>query len=1052
MFRRFGLLICSVVLAFAFSRPGFAQTTTATLSGVVTDETGGVLPGAQVTVSNVATGVRRSTATDDRGRFLAPQLPPGPYELTVSLSGFDTLVRRGITLTVGQEASLNLPMRVGAVTEQVTVVGEAPLVNTSTSSVAGIVEEKRIAELPLNGRDFTQLALIEPGVVSVRNSDQIATKGFGTRIAAAGSRADQTAWLLDGTNIKSMANFGTPGSSSGLLLGVDAVREFQVLTSNYTAEYGGNSGAVVNMITKSGTNEFHGSAYAFHRNDNLDARNFFDIPDKPEFKRNQFGVSLGGPIKSDRLFFFGNYEGVRARRGVTSLALVPDENAHRGMIPNAQGGLTQVQVAASTRPFLDLYPLPNANPLLDSRGNPTGLGNLFVPGSNRVNQDYFMGRVDYNVSENSTLFGRFTLDDTENFTPDTIPVTDNVVPTYTGYYTIQYERIVSPRFLSTSRLAFNRTVLDSDVVLNVDFPAGTFTFHRNVPSNVDFTGGTGIGPSDRNVFGSTQSLWQGSQSFFYSSGNHTLRFGGGLEFYEFNNFGGGGDSGTFSWGSLREFLEDDELEEFSVSVPGSSTHRSFRQEVISMYIQDDWRWRPNFTWNLGLRYEPFTTPRERHGRVSVVKDWLNGTRFDVGVPFWDNPSLKNFAPRVGFAWDLKGDGKTAVRSGFGVFHVNTLGFYYRSMSQKNPPFAGNVEETLGNMVETIAAVRQLGPEILTPEFHPNSLLEVIEWDLSPSYEMKFNLTVERELPGNSSLLIGYLGGRGVHLWRSNKINACYSTIVNGREFVASGCPRPNPRASEGDMRHSDAQSFYNGLQLRVSKRFERDFQFHTSYTWSKTIDDSTTGTANSDYQEGHTSRPWNTKIDRGLSALHLAHNFVVNGLWAVPFPANVGVASHLLGGWNVSGILSATTGAPFTVRMSGRHIRDQGGSRQRPDFVGGRSLESVILGKVEQYFDPSAFVRPPTGVYGDFGRNVLEGPGFAKLDLTLKKDFPVGMSEGSRVEFRTDFFNILNRANFGKPSEQVINGNNGSPIAAAGKISTTVSSSRQLQFSLKLVF
>lgn len=260
---------------------GRAQTTTATLSGAVTDETGGVLSGAQITISNVATGVKRSTAADDRGRFVVAQLPPGPYELTVTAAGFETLVRKGITLTVGQEAALNLPMKVGAVSEQVTVLGEAPLVNTATSSVSGIVEEKRIVELPLNGRDFTQLALLQPGVVSVRNTDQLSTKGFGTRVSAAGSRADQTAWLLDGTNIKSMSNFGTPGGASGLLLGVDAVKEFQVLTSNYSSEFGGNSGGVINMVTKSGTNELHGTAYEFLRNDNLDARNFFDIPTMP---------------------------------------------------------------------------------------------------------------------------------------------------------------------------------------------------------------------------------------------------------------------------------------------------------------------------------------------------------------------------------------------------------------------------------------------------------------------------------------------------------------------------------------------------------------------------------------------------------------------------------------------------------------------------------------------------------------------------------------------------------------------------------------------------
>ena len=1047
--------VFAMALVFATSTPVTAQTTTATISGVVTDETGGVLPGSQLVVTNVATGVRRSTTADERGRYVVAQLPPGPYEVTVTMTGFETLVRTGMTLAVGQEAVLNLNMRVGAVTEQVTVVGEAPLVNTATSAVAGVVEQKRIEQLPLNGRDFTQLALIEPGVVSVRNADAVATKGYGVRVAAAGSRADQTAWLLDGTNIKSMANFGTPGSSSGLLLGVDAVREFQVLTSNYSAEYGGNSGAVVNMVTKSGTNELHGTVYEFLRNDNFDARNSFDVPDKPEFKRNQFGFSLGGPVYKEKAFFFGNYEGLRQRLGLTRLALVPDENAHRGLIPDGSGGLTQVQVASSTRPFLDTYPLPNAGPLLDSKGNPTGLGNLFIPGSNRINQDYFMGRVDYTLSENSTLFGRFAFDDTENSNPDPLPVTDNVVPTQTGYYTIQYARILNPRFLSTSRLAFNRTVLDSDVALNVDFPAGTFTFNPKVPSQVGFTGATELGPTDRNIFGSTQTLWQGSQNFVYTPGNHSLKFGGNLEFYEFNNFGGGGDTGDYAWGSLREFLVDAELDDFAVTVPGSSTHRSFRQEVIGFYFQDDWRWRPNFTWNVGLRYEPFTTPRERHGRVSVVKDWPNATHFDVGVPFWDNPSLKNFSPRVGFAWDPTGDGKTAVRSGFGIFYVNTLGFYYRSMSQKNPPFAGNIEEPLGNMAETIAEVRKLGPGILTPEMTPESEMEVIQWDLDPTYEVKFNLTLERELPGNVSVSVGYLGGRGVHLWRSTVANASFSTLVGGREFVAKGTPRANPNAGLGDMRASDVQSFYNGFLFHLQKRFSSGFQFQSSYTWSKTIDDSTTASANTDYQEGASSRPFNTKADRGLSALHLAHNFVLNGLWEVPFPADKGAASYILGGWNASGILSASSGTPFLVTLSSRNVPDQGRANvQRPDLAAGRSPKNLINeGNTEQYFDPSGFVLPDAGFYGNLGRNVLLGPGFTSLDFSLRKNIPVGISEGSHLEFRADLFNLFNHTNLAIPAfRRVLDGRNGRVVASAGKITRTLSTSRQMQFGLKLVF
>ena len=333
------------VLAFVLttSSLGMAQTT-AKLSGVVADESGGVIPGAQISIKNVGTGVQRSVVTDARGQYAAPSLAPGEYEITASLAGFETLVQKGIVLAVGQAAEINLKMKVGEVASRVEVTGDAPIVDTSTSAVTGVVEEKRIQDLPLNGRDFSQLALVQPGTVSVRNTSQVAQKGMGAKVSMADSRPDQTAWLLDGTNIKSISNFGTPGSAAGLMMGVDAIREFQVLVSDYSAEFGFTSGGVVNIITKSGTNGLHGTAYEFLRNSKLDARNFFDRA-KPAFKRNQFGASLGGRIKKDKAFFFGNYEGLRQRLGLTPVAIVPDQSVHQGIV-----GGQQLQVAPEIRP------------------------------------------------------------------------------------------------------------------------------------------------------------------------------------------------------------------------------------------------------------------------------------------------------------------------------------------------------------------------------------------------------------------------------------------------------------------------------------------------------------------------------------------------------------------------------------------------------------------------------------------------------------------------------------------------------------------------------
>ena len=1034
-----------------------AQTTTATISGVVTDESGGVLPGAQTTVENVETGVRRAVTTNARGLYLVPQLPPGLYQITVAMPGFETLVRTGITLTVGQQANLNLVMTVGAITQQVTVTGEAPLVNTTGSEVSGVVEERRILDLPLNGRDFTQLALVQPGILSLRNTDSIAQKGFGTRLSMAGSRPDQTAWLLDGTNIKSMSNFGTPGSASSLMLGVDAVREFQVLTSNYSAEFGGTSGGVINLVTKSGTNEFHGTAFAFHRNDNLDARDFFDIPDKPEFKRNQFGGSLGGPIKKDRTFVFGNYEGLRERLGLTNVAVVPDENARRGLIPDGKGGLEQLVVSPAVRPYLDLWPKPNGGNILDKSGNLSGLATLFAPASNSTNQDYLVARVDHHITDNQTIFSRFTFDQGQNIRPDTVPITNNPVLTRTRYATVQYENIITPQFLATSRVAYNRTNLFADVTLNIDYPANLFIFNKNVPPNFGFPGVATFGPSDRNVFGNVQNLYQIAQSFFYAQGSHSFKFGVDFQKVGLNTDGGPRDSGAFSWNSMRDFLLDNRLRSFAVKVPGSTSQRSFVQKVIGLYFQDDWNLSPKFTLNLGLRYETFTTPKEKWDRIAVVKDWVTATSFDTNVPFWRNPSKKNFSPRVGCAWDPQGNGKTAVRGGAGIFYPNLLGAYFRTPSVKNPPFAAFIETVQGNLASAVSDVDRVGPTLLSATMTPNTFMEIFQYDLDTSYEMKFNLTVERQLGGNVSVSAGYLGGRGVHLWRTADANAAPSILVDGRPFVAAGTPRLNPKTGVGTTRYSDAQSFYNGLQIEVKKRFSRGFQIQSSYTWSKTIDDATTGLALTDFLENATPQPYAPKSDRGLSALHLGQNLVINGVYLLPSPLKSGFLSYFSDGWQISSIFSASSGTAFSPRVSGRNAPDLSRSAvlQHPDLVAGRSFSSSILGDPNQYFDSSAFTLPPPGFYGNAGRNILIGPGFANLDFSLLKSTPVGIKEGSKVEFRAEFFNLFNRVNFGVPAEaqrQVFNATTRAPIAGAGKITRTIGTSRQLQFGLKLVF
>ena len=1075
MAKKLVVAACVLSALFLVSRFGLAQTTSSSLSGVVTDESGAVLPGAQVTVTNSETGVRRTLAADAAGRYLAAQLSPGTYEITVTAPGFETFVKSGVILTVGQAASLNFAMKVGAVSEKVTVMEEAPIMDTSSSAVSAVVEEKRIQELPLNGRDFSQLPLIQAGVTAVRNGDSTITKGYGARVSMGGSRPDQTAWLLDGTNIHNLSNFGTPGSAAGVMLGVDAVREFQVLTSNYSAELGGTSGGVVNMVSKSGTNGLHGTLYEFLRNSALDARNFFDGA-KPPFKRNQFGGSIGGPIRKDKAFFFANYEGLRQRQEVTATPQVLDANAHKGLVPDGKGGLTQVAVSPAIRPYLDLWPLPNVGSgfVLDKNGFTTGTGLLSATASSPVDENFFVARGDVHLTDKQSIFARFNFDQSSLSTPDTLPDFSKNVGSHSRYVTLQHDYIVSGSFLMTTRLAYNRSLLIGNETALFSYPDSLNIFQPGWLPAFTVTGTSGFGPGATNLLLRPQNVWDLAENLQLIHHSHSMKFGfDGQRVDATKNGEVAGSAGAFTWDNIQSFLTDGTISAFGAVSPGSARNRTWFQKTFGFYFQDDWKMRPNFTWNLGLRYEPYTLPSEKHDRIAMVKDWVHDTTFSTNIGLFRNPSKKDFSPRVGFAWSPGSDGKTSVRAGFGIFYVNINAAYYITPGGKNPPYFATAQAPVGSkkFSTAVADWAVIGPTLLTPAMTPNTFMELIQWDLNPSYEMKANFTIERQLAHNITVSVGYLGNRGIHLWRNSDVNEAPFTVVNGREFIAPGTPRVNPIVSVGTTRYSDAQAFYNALQTEVKKTFSHGFQLQSSFTWSKNIDDATTGLANTDFLEGVSSQAYSPKVDRGLSALNQGRNFTVNLLYAIPSPWKSGFVSRVTDGWQLSSIFSAASGTPFSERVSGRNAPDlsRATGGQRPDPAASRNNGNTVsgtstgcssvkagtpLGTPDLYFDPCAFVLPPPGFYGIAGRNTLIGPGYENLDFSLLKSTPIGIREGARLEFRAEFFNLLNRANFGLPANalQVLNPTNGQYIAGAGRISSTITNSRQMQFGLKIIF
>ena len=454
------MVLCSLVLSGAMAR---GQVTTGTISGAVRDQSGAVLPGAGVTIRNVETGITRRIAADEQGRYRVPQLPLGNYEVEAEASGFSTEVRQGITLTIGREAVVDFSLNVGQVAERVVVEGEAPLVQTTTSEMGALVDNKKIRDLPLNGRSFEQLALLQPGVVVYAVASRELQFGSGVKFSVSGSRAYSNLFLLDGTDINDQADF-TPGSAAGVVLGVETLREFSVLTNTYSAEYGRKAGGIINAVTKSGGNEIHGNAFYFHRNDNFDARNFFNTVSfaKPEFKRNQFGGTAGGPIRKDHTFFFGGYEGLRERLGLSNLTVVPTAPVHQGLVQNrTTGQFENVGVDPRVRPYVDLFPLPNGRDFGD------GTADFFSSPSKPTREDNFSVRLDHQISENDSLFGRYTFDDAEVFIPEKIPTFGTGLVSRYQYVTVEEKHIFSPSVLNVLRLGYNRSFSDTGALQTI---------------------------------------------------------------------------------------------------------------------------------------------------------------------------------------------------------------------------------------------------------------------------------------------------------------------------------------------------------------------------------------------------------------------------------------------------------------------------------------------------------------------------------------------------------------------------------------------------------
>jgi hypothetical protein len=1114
-----------LILGIAFSTPTRAQVAGATLSGTITDPSGSVVAQAALAVTNVATGVITRVTTNSDGFYIAANLLPGEYVVTVSAPGFNTEERRGIVLTVGAQQAFDLALHVaGATKEMIVVTAEAPAVQLNSSDISAVVNATTVRELPLNGRSWTDLATLQPGVNRIQTQPDFAqgtdrgNRGFGQQLTISGARPQQNNYRLDGVSLNDYAN-GAPGSVLGGSLGVDAIQEFSVITSNYSAEYGKTSGGVVNAITRSGTNQIHGSVYEFLRNSRLDARNYFDDPTKPTppFKRNQFGGAIGGPILKNRTFFFADYEGIRQSKGITTVTTVPSQNARNGILST---GTIPVDPAAAA--FLTFYHLPNQGLLANSNGD---LGIYSFPGQQIVSENFLTTRVDHKISENDSLFGTYMYDKTPYSSPDGLNNVEFTTQTARQFVAVEETHVFAPGFANSVRIGGNHEAVNNNQSLKALKPAaadislgvgGSAFAGRAAPQVLigggvtDFTGGVGGSPTYFYHWNSAQ-LYDDA---FLTKGTHTIKFGGGIERMFMNVVADTDPNGIWRFANLQGFLTNNPTK-FQGGIASTLSPRNIRQNIFGLYVQDDWRWKPNLTLNLGLRYEMSTVPTETRGKIANLRNLMDPSPVCGRVPmtggcsgtgpFFNNPTLHNFEPRFGFAWDPFRNGKTAVRGGAGFFDVLPLPYQFILLTTQSAPF---FSYTSINSPGAGTFYNFPGQNITFPA---NTLRSTyVQPNPKRNYVMQWNLNVQQQLTPSLAGMVAYVGSRGVHqpfrvdeadLVLPSKSPYGYLWPIN---------PPGTLNTNFGSIRGMfyEGRSYYNAFEAQLAKRMSHGFQVQGTFTWSKSIDTSSASVAGDSFGNSISSLPWfDIRLSRGPSDFNVGKTFVLNGTWEVPTPKSLaGPAQWALGGWELGVIFTASGGVPFSPTWATGS--DPLGSLSSDDWdlanrVGGSGCNSLTNpGNPNNYVKTQCFSVPtvPSNFWsgncnpapaslvdangnqivinnpqnpaldgagwlpaypcfnlrGNASRNLLTGPGLTELDFSLfKNNYIKRISERFNVQFRAEIFNILNHANFAPPSTPVntdLFDGTGASSAGAGVLTRTTTTAREIQFAVKVIF
>ena len=1059
--RRIRTALLLAALSVSIVGPAAAQLTSGTIQGTVTDQTGAVLPGVDVTVQNVNTGLSRTLVTSEVGRYEAPNLQVGSYEVTATLAGFTPVSRKGITLTVGRTAVINLSLSVGA-SEEIVVTGEAPLLETTSATVSNLVDSKRVEELPLVNRDLTQLTFLQPGVVKIPSSgDQGVFSGMGDKFTVAGARGTQNLYLLDGVSNADLS--GNAQSSSGSYAGAETVQEIQIVTNNYSAEYRSAAGGIVSAVTKSGTNTLHGSAYLFHRNDSLENRDYFqeqlDIP-KADFTRNQWGGSLGGPIVRNKLFFFGSYEGLKEETGATDFVRTLSDNARRGILPNG----TVIAVDPRIAPYLDLWPVAGqGNTIVQEFSD--GSVQIANQGVSNVKDDFVLGKGDYQINASNNLSVTYNWNKGNRQPFGILSQVDSGVfgtESSKNILGLKHTAVLGNSSLNELHFGYSVTAPSGDIPLtDRDFGSLVFRPDRTLVGQLNVSGLNSVGYRvDRSDYKSTGFTLK--DGFSFVRGNHSFRTGGEVTYYKYDVYScSRGCNGLWTFPSITRFLTA-LPSDFQVTLPGGDDPtRDLRQVALGKYFQDNWGVTDNLTLNVGLRYEFASVPEEQNGKSGALVDPNNvDPSVDFGVtrgPFFINPTKKSFSPRVGFAWSPGSANKWAVRGGFGVFYEHPMLYNIRTTLQELPPFT-----VVGRLRDRNAPGRVI--DFPNAFFTQQALLattpniRTMQYDLDQTTIYRWSVTVQRDLGKGFVTTADYTGSRGYNLWQQslpniNRWQGWPETVPSLEKFWPGGTGAIYPTFGEMRIQYSNAGVWYRGVSLGLQKRFEKGFSMQMAFTLSKTEDQGSGVTSGGDElpQSQRGIYAWDLEMKKGLSGYDVRKAFSTNLSYELPLGQEAtGVAGAFAKGWQVNAIITLTDGYPVSVYdESDAQVRRIGDIEElRANLVPGGD-PNPVLGGPDQYFDISQFAPSTLGFFGNSARGSVITPGLAKVDLSVFKTFSFATSH--RLQFRFEVFNLLNRANFATP-EMTLVLPDGSINEEAGQITRVRTPARQIQLGLRWVF